>query len=89
MSPCAGVASPSKKNVSRGERVGMPLRERELVEVELDGLDLPVVPHLVAEAEERVLDRPPDLRDQVELAERRRLAGERHVEVDVLDDVRA
>ena len=61
---------PSKKNVSRGERVGMPLREGELVEVVLDRLDLPVVAHLVAEAEERVLDGPPDLRDQVQLAER-------------------
>ena len=65
----------------------MPFRERELVEVELDGLDLPVVPDLVAEPEERVLDRSPDLGDQVQLAERRRLAGERHVEVDILDDV--
>ena len=80
--------SPSKKNVSRGERVGMPLREGELVEVELDRLDLAVVPHLVAEPEEGVLDGSPDLRDQVELADRRRLTGERHVEVDVLDDVR-
>ena len=67
----------------------MPLREGELVEVELDRLDLPVVPHLVAEPEEGVLDGSPDLGDQVELAERRRIAGERHVEVDVLDDVRA
>ena len=65
----------------------MPFRERELVEVELDGLDLPVVPNLVAEPEERVLDRSPDLRDQVQLSERRRVAGERHVEVGILDDV--
>ena len=67
----------------------MPLRKGELVEVELDRLDLSIVSHLVAEPEEGVLDGPPDLRDQVELAERRRLTGERDVEVDVLDDVRA
>ena len=66
----------------------MRLREREPVEVVLDGLDLPVVPHLVAEPEEGVLDGSPDLRDQVQLAERPLLAGERHVEVGVLDDVR-
>ena len=65
----------------------MPLREGELVEVVLDRLDLPVVPHLVAQPEERILDRAPDLRDQVQLSERPLLAGERDVEVDVLHDV--
>ena len=79
--------SPSKKNVSRVRAGWMPLREGELVEVELDRLDLPIVAHLVTEAEERVLDRAPDLRDQMELAERPRLAGERDVEVDILDDI--
>jgi hypothetical protein len=66
----------------------MPLREGELVEVELDGLDLAVVPDFVAEPEEGVLDGPADLRDQVQLAERPLLAGQSDVEVGVLDDVR-
>ena len=65
----------------------MPLRERELVEVELDRLDLPVVPHLVAQPEEGILDGSPDLRDQVQLSQRPLLAGKRDVEVDVLHDV--
>ena len=60
--------SPSRKNVSRGERAGVRRREGELVEVVLDGLDLAVVADLVAEAEEGVLDHPPDLRDRVEMA---------------------
>ena len=73
--------------MSRSERAGCHSGEREPVEVELDRLDLPVVPHLIAEPEEGVLDGSPDLRDQVQLAERPLLAGERHVEVGVLDDV--
>jgi hypothetical protein len=60
----------------------MPFGERELVEVELDRFDLPVVPHFVAEPEEGILDGSPDLRDQMELAERPFLAGECDVEVD-------
>ena len=78
---------PSKKKVSRSRPRGMPLRERELVEVELDRLDLPVVPHLVAQPEEGILDGSPDLRDQVQLSQRPLLAGKRDVEVDVLHDV--
>ena len=40
-------------------------RERELVEVVLDRLDLAVVAHLIAEPEERVFNDPADLRDRV------------------------
>ena len=55
-------------------------RERELVEVVLDRLDLAVVAHLVAEPEERVLDGAPHLRDRMEVAERQLLARQRDVE---------
>ena len=58
----------------------MRRRERELVEVVFDGLDLAVVANLVAEAEERVLHGAADLRDRVQAAERELLAGEREVE---------
>ena len=54
--------------------------ERELVEVVLDRLDLAVVADLVAEAEERVLDLAPHLRDRVQLAERQLLARQRDVD---------
>src|SRR5471032_670500 len=54
--------------------------ERELVEVELDGLDFTVVAHLVAEPEERVLDHPAHLRDRMQMADRQLLAGERDVD---------
>src|SRR6266516_230718 len=54
--------------------------ERELVEVVLDGLDLRVVPDLVAEAEERVLDDAADLGDRVQMADRQVLAGQRDVD---------
>ena len=58
----------------------MRVLERELVEVVLEGLDLAVVAHLVAEPKERVLDRPADLGDRVEVPERQLLAGERDVD---------
>ena len=61
----------------------MPRGEGELVEVVLGGLDLAVVAHLVAEAEECVLDLAARLGDRVQVAERERVAGERHVD-DVL-----
>src|SRR5580765_8575012 len=54
--------------------------ERELVEVELDRLDFAVIPDLVAEAEERVLDDPPDLRDRMEVTDGQLLAGQGHVD---------
>jgi hypothetical protein len=59
----------------------MGRRESELVEVVLDGLDLAVVQHLVAEAEERVLDHPARERRRVERAEVEVVAGERHVDL--------
>src|SRR6185437_13014547 len=52
----------------------------ELVEVVFDRLDLRVVPDLVAEAEERVLDDAADLGDRVEMADRQLLAGQRDVD---------
>src|SRR5688500_6486352 len=55
-------------------------REVEAVEVVARGLDLAAVHDPVAEPEEDVLDLPPDLRDQVEVAARRRLSWERDVE---------
>ena len=58
----------------------MRRRERELVEVVFDRLDLAVVAHLKAEAEEGVLDHPPHLGDRVQVADRERLAGERDVD---------
>src|SRR5262249_14233957 len=48
--------------------------------VVFDRLDLAVVTHLPAEAEERILDRPADLGDRVEVAEREVLAGEGDVD---------
>ena len=59
---------------------GMRRRERELVEVVRDRLDLAVVAHFVTEAEEGVLDQPARLRDRMELAERECLAGQRDVD---------
>src|SRR5439155_12433693 len=56
---------------------GMPLVERELVEVVLGRLDLAVVPDLVAEPEEGFLDLAPRLRDRVQVAERELVSGER------------
>src|SRR3954462_4051311 len=58
----------------------MPRVEGELVEVELDRLDLAVVPDLVAEPEEGVLDLTPGLRDRVEVPERQRVAREGDVD---------
>ena len=72
--------SSSKKKVSRGERGGVRRPEGELVEVVLDGLDLPVVAHLPAEAEERVLDGAAHLGDRMEVTERQLLAGEGDVD---------
>ena len=54
--------------------------ERELVEVVFDRLDLAVVAHLVAEAEERVLDHPPHLGDRMQMAERQLPAWEGDVD---------
>ena len=62
---------------------GMPLGEGELVEVVLGRLDLAVVSDLVAEPDERVLDLAAGLRDRMEVAEGKLLAGERDVD-DVL-----
>ena len=67
-----------ERRARRARRV--PLIERELVEVVVHRLDLPVVAHLVAEAEERVLDGAPHLRDRVQAAERQLLAGKRDVD---------
>ena len=58
----------------------MPRRELELVEVVLGRLDLAVVADLVAEAEERVLDRAPDLGDRVQVPAGDGLARERDVD---------
>ena len=66
--------------MSRDDRTGCVGGERELVEVVLDRLDLAVVAHLVAEADEGVLDHAARLRDRMELAERQLLAGERDVD---------
>jgi hypothetical protein len=71
-----------EEGVARRPR-GMRVREGELVEVVRDRLHLAVVAHLVAEAEERVLDQPPHLRDRMQLPLRQRLTGERDVD-DVL-----
>ena len=57
--------------------------ERELVEVVVDGLDLAVVDHLVAQAEKGVLDDPACQRRRVQRPEMPLLAGKRHVD-DVL-----
>ena len=59
---------------------GVPLVERELVEVVLDRLDLAVVAHLVAQADERVLDLAAGLGDRVQVAERELVARERDVD---------
>src|SRR5207244_2059664 len=59
---------------------GVRRRERELVEVVLDRLDLAVVPNLVAEAEERVLDDPPHLGYGMKRPDRRRFARQGRVE---------
>ena len=61
----------------------MPRVEGELVEVVLGRLHLAVVAHLVAEAEERVLDLAARLGDRVQVPEWERVAGEGHVD-DVL-----
>src|SRR5207244_9060763 len=53
----------------------MPRVEGELVEVVLRGLHLAVFADLVAQAEERVLDLAPRLRDRVEVPERELVAG--------------
>ncbi len=58
----------------------MRRRECELVEVVFDGLDLAIVAHLETEAEERILDHAPHLCDRVQMAERERLARQRHVD---------
>src|SRR5205823_1356560 len=58
----------------------MPGVEGELVEVVGRRLDLAVVANLVPQAEEDVLDLPPDLRDRVQVAERQLVAGERDVD---------
>src|SRR5215212_2415373 len=58
----------------------VPRRKLELVEVVLGRLDLAVVTDVIAEPEERVLDLPPDLRDRVEVATRKPLAGKRDVD---------
>src|SRR5207302_2526129 len=67
------------EGVARRPR-GVCRRERELVEVELDRLDFAVVPDLVAEAEERVLDDAPDLGDRVEVTDRQLLARQGDVD---------
>src|SRR2546430_16281189 len=54
--------------------------EGERVEVVFVGLDLRVVPDLVAEAEERVLDDAADLGDRVQMADRQVLARQRDVD---------
>src|SRR5262249_58775977 len=58
----------------------MGRRECELVEVVLDGLDFTVVADLVAEAEERILDDPPYLRDRMQVADRELFARKRDVD---------
>ena len=70
----------SKKNVSRGERAECVGPKASLSKLYSTRLDLAVVAHLVAEAEERVLDGAADLRDRVQVAERELLAGERDVD---------
>src|SRR5439155_558338 len=68
-----------EERVARRAR-GVGRQEGELVEVVLDRLDLAVVAHLVAEAEERVLDHAADLRDRVQVADGQLLARERDVD---------
>src|SRR5918999_1462285 len=58
----------------------MPGREVERVEVVVRRLDLAPVDDPVAEAEEDVLDLAADLRDQVEVSARPRVARKRHVD---------
>src|SRR5438105_1523230 len=58
----------------------MRRRERELVEVVLDRLDLAVVADLVAEAEEGVLDDAADVRRRVERPNGQLVSRQRDVE---------
>src|SRR5262249_11788770 len=81
--PQQPVLVEEKRRPVRARRV--PRVEGELVEVVLGGLDLAVVADLVAEAQERVLDLAPRLRDRVQVPERQLVARERDVD-DVLGE---
>src|SRR6266542_2860023 len=63
----------------------MPEGKRKPVEVVVRGLDLGTFDDLVAESQEDVFDLAPDLRDQMQVATRRPLAGQRDVD-DLLGD---
>src|SRR5712691_8644319 len=58
----------------------MPLRDVEPVEVVAGRLHLTTVHDRVAQAEEDVLEFPPDLRDQVEVPAANGDSGQRHVD---------
>src|SRR3990170_7711461 len=58
----------------------MTLRRVEGREVVPDGVDLTAVVDLVAEAQEDVLDLPPDLRDEVQVAAAAASGPKRHVD---------
>ena len=66
--------------MSSGDRDGCVQRLVERVEVVPDGLHLPAVDDLVAEAEEDVLGLADDLREGMEVPERRAVSGQRDVE---------